>query len=184
MAKHFSPDFYVTCATVIPVLFLALAVQGRTYESVLRSLEQANTPPESAIVATISVAGVWKLIKAVPHKSWLWRSALALFRNAGQWLLLFLIVLAGGYGEGMALFVLYRGSETADERRSVFIATLGVLAVVVAIPSLAFLRANWSDINSPRPAPDDLEIVIGQPDKAEQTAEEPPDDGTAERSES
>jgi len=37
MAKNFNADFYVTCATVIPVLFLAVAVQGRAYESVLRS---------------------------------------------------------------------------------------------------------------------------------------------------
>jgi integrase len=28
----FQPDFYVTCATVIPVLFLAVAVQDTTYQ--------------------------------------------------------------------------------------------------------------------------------------------------------
>lgn len=38
VAKNFSPDFYVTCATVIPVFFLAVAVQGRAYESVLRAI--------------------------------------------------------------------------------------------------------------------------------------------------
>lgn len=36
MAKNFNPDFYVTCATVIPVLYLALVVQGSTYQAMLR----------------------------------------------------------------------------------------------------------------------------------------------------
>ena len=35
VANNFPSDFYVTCASVIPVLFLALAVQGRVYEWVL-----------------------------------------------------------------------------------------------------------------------------------------------------
>jgi hypothetical protein len=35
-------DFHVTCATVISVLFLALAVQGRAYELVLRTSERAK----------------------------------------------------------------------------------------------------------------------------------------------
>jgi hypothetical protein len=38
--QSFNADFYVTCATVIPVLFLAVAVQGRAYESMLRSAQR------------------------------------------------------------------------------------------------------------------------------------------------
>jgi hypothetical protein len=37
MAKNPDTDFYVTCATVIPVLFLALALQGRPYDSLIRA---------------------------------------------------------------------------------------------------------------------------------------------------
>jgi hypothetical protein len=37
VTKHFNADFYITCATVIPVLYLALAVQGGTYEAMLKA---------------------------------------------------------------------------------------------------------------------------------------------------
>jgi hypothetical protein len=41
MAKGFDSDFYVTCATVIPVLYLALVVQGGTYDVMLKTALQA-----------------------------------------------------------------------------------------------------------------------------------------------
>jgi hypothetical protein len=36
MAENFNANFYVTCATVIPVLFLAAAVQGQAFVFVLQ----------------------------------------------------------------------------------------------------------------------------------------------------
>jgi hypothetical protein len=38
MAENYYADFYVTCATVIPVFLLVVAVQARTYEGALESL--------------------------------------------------------------------------------------------------------------------------------------------------
>jgi len=40
MAESFNADFYVTCATVIPVLFVSLAVQAQSYEDSLRRGER------------------------------------------------------------------------------------------------------------------------------------------------
>jgi len=40
MAESFNADFYVTCATVIPVLFVSLTVQAQSYESELRQGER------------------------------------------------------------------------------------------------------------------------------------------------
>jgi hypothetical protein len=37
-------DFYVTCATVIPVLFLAVAVEGRTFESLVTTPRSRRIP--------------------------------------------------------------------------------------------------------------------------------------------
>jgi hypothetical protein len=42
MTRDFPSDFYVTCATVIPVLFLALIVQGGAHESLLRTARLAG----------------------------------------------------------------------------------------------------------------------------------------------
>jgi len=36
MTEKFNADFYVTCATVIPVLFLAAAVQGQAFAFLLQ----------------------------------------------------------------------------------------------------------------------------------------------------
>jgi hypothetical protein len=36
VADNFNADFYITCATVIPVLFIAVTLQGQVYEAVLR----------------------------------------------------------------------------------------------------------------------------------------------------
>lgn len=41
-APAFNADFYITAATVIPVLFLAFAVQGRTYQDMLQAIRRAK----------------------------------------------------------------------------------------------------------------------------------------------
>jgi hypothetical protein len=41
-APAFNADFYMTAATVIPVLFLAIAVQGSTYTDILRIAHDAG----------------------------------------------------------------------------------------------------------------------------------------------
>jgi len=45
VAKSFDPDFYITCATVIPVRFIAVAVQGGPCESLLRAWQEVETHP-------------------------------------------------------------------------------------------------------------------------------------------
>ena len=55
-AQHYNADFYTVAATVIPVLFLAVAVQGPAYEGLLRygaerarrsrALWESNDPPD------------------------------------------------------------------------------------------------------------------------------------------
>ena len=49
MAKGYDSDFYVVCATVIPVLFLAAAVQGNAYKNVLGAATRAAvTKPDDS----------------------------------------------------------------------------------------------------------------------------------------
>ena len=45
MTDKFQPDFYITCASVIPVLFLAVAVEGRVYRWALSTSERAEVLP-------------------------------------------------------------------------------------------------------------------------------------------
>jgi hypothetical protein len=55
--------------------------------------------------------------------------------------ILLVSVTACGLGEGLALYVLYRGSESIGDRRDVLVATLFLVAVVLAGPFLVGARA-------------------------------------------
>jgi hypothetical protein len=55
MAKTFDVDFYVTCATVIPVLFLAVAVQGSAYASLLRAWQKTQRVSQEGSQAYLKV---------------------------------------------------------------------------------------------------------------------------------
>jgi hypothetical protein len=119
MAKNFNADFYVTSATVIPVLFLAVAVQGRVSEGVERS---------------------WMAMQRDPYASQPW------MRWIKKWALVYLwfavpviLVFSGFIGEFGALSALYRGSEDPGQRADVFIATL-ILVFIVALGPLHVSR--------------------------------------------
>jgi hypothetical protein len=42
MSHNYPSDFYVTTATVIPVLYLAIAVQGPAYQNMLKAAHRTN----------------------------------------------------------------------------------------------------------------------------------------------
>jgi len=118
VAKNFNADFYVTCATVIPVLFLAVAVQGRAYESVLRAARMAA--------------------QARHGKRWT-RQLGPVGIAVSLRLIAYAVVFAGGYGEFLALWALYLRSELRGMRASVLAATVALVVVVSAGPALAYL---------------------------------------------
>ena len=124
MAKDPS-DFYVTCASVIPVLFLAVAVQGRTYESVVQALVKVQA--EIKKKAKASGGSIWALTVPSYKANAVLVTALA-------------ILVAGGVGEFLALEVLYTGSERPGQRVWVLVLTLLLLAVVVVGPAVSLLR--------------------------------------------
>jgi hypothetical protein len=120
VAKSFPSDFYVTCATVIPVLFVALIVQGGTYEAMLRTaLDAAQTLPRRN--RDIAAAHVLPVVA-------------------------YLTFAAGLLGEALALVVLYRGADTHAIRISVLITTLILLVMVTAVPGWKWWRAQQAVI--------------------------------------
>jgi hypothetical protein len=104
----FDADFFVTCATVIPVLFLALVVQDGTFT---RIIERAMKTTDSAV-----------------HSAW---------RDfTGQLLgsVAYLIWVAGALGEYAALDALYARSNV--DGQFVFVTTVILLIAVAARPWL------------------------------------------------
>jgi hypothetical protein len=86
--KTFNSDFYVVCATVIPVPFLAVAVQGNAYKAVLDA--------------------AMKAARANANDGWL-RQMSALARSRTLQIIGYFIWSAGAIGEIQALQVLYQG---------------------------------------------------------------------------
>jgi hypothetical protein len=104
MAENFHADFYITCATVIPVLFLASAVQGQALVLLVQRAGRGTARQREHVLL--------RFFK---------------FRVAA-------IVIAGFVGEPIALWVLYWESERPWQRSTVFAATLILLAAVAAVP--------------------------------------------------
>lgn len=113
-AQPFNNTFYATVATIIPVLFLAIAVQGRAYDRIL-----GNWHDITGLVSQIARFLVIRAPGAV-----LVISALI---AAGSGLLLlvgFAIIAAGGYGELLAVYALYQGHDQPTTRQVVLLATI------------------------------------------------------------
>jgi hypothetical protein len=130
VANRFDPDFYITCATVIPVLFLAVAV-GSSYKTLLRT----------AVAAARARRGVqgWKR-QLRPYLV----SRILLLTAYAIWV-------AGAVGEFFALQVLYQGHEQTGDRTIVFAGTIVLVAAASAGPLGAYLdvRGELRKLGSP-----------------------------------
>lgn len=119
MTNHFNSDFYITVATVIPVLFLAIVVQGPTYErmfeSAARSTLRFGHHPNFVDLLVAVVSSLLVLIA-------------------------FLIVFVGGFGEVIAIYTLYQGHDDSGTRSMVYLATVFLIIVAVAGPLLSYTR--------------------------------------------
>ena len=115
--------FYATVATVIPVLFIALAVQDTTYQELLRLWQNVRIPrprTSSRILRFFTDIGTYAV-------------------REGLYIVVVFILLAGGYGEFSAIYALY---QDHDAGRSLVLRLVALLIVaVVARPALAFIRA-------------------------------------------
>lgn len=108
--------FYATAATVIPVLFVALAVQGAAGQQIGRLL---------------NIMSVWGGRSAQRTAV----AAIAVVVLTGSF---GLIVGAGGLDEFLAIYALYQGQDIIDTRQSVLMSVLSLIIIAVAGPLLTF----------------------------------------------
>jgi hypothetical protein len=125
-APAFNATFYSTVATVIPVLFLAIAVQGRGYEDLLKAFTSAYrrwmTP------------GSW--LRALP-------TAVILI---GASMLAFVILVFGALGEVLAVYALYQQQAVSSTTLSVFLAVMFMVLMTAAGPVRAYGRAVFAPL--------------------------------------
>jgi hypothetical protein len=119
-AKTFPSDFYVTAATVIPVLFLAVAVQGPAYENMITTAIRMTRPYVTAKVTLRSFA------RAVAGAAII---ALAV------------ILIMTVQGEIVALSALMTESATRADQNNVYTSVLTLLIAVIVPPVGIMIRA-------------------------------------------
>lgn len=130
VVKTFQPDFYVTCATVIPVLFLAVAVQGPFYQDLLDALVKAARAP----------------VDAPPIRAF-WAYVAMLLVDIVTWV----VVGSGVLGEFLALLALYLGQEVA--RAIVLVAALIQLLAAATGPIARYRAASKLSLGWGPPGP-------------------------------
>jgi hypothetical protein len=143
-APAFNGLFYATAATIIPVFFLALAVQGRMYADLLqtaRALARARRHP----VFTRTADG------RLPRSSRLEMGTV----NGLAWFAALLIPISGFFGEQGAIIALYRGSDNSSTRIIVLVSTLFLLVAVAMGPVVTFIRLPYREQRKPEPGKTD-----------------------------
>ncbi len=115
--------FYATAATVIPVLFLAIAVQGDTYNGLLRAADTATRRVARTRGAPLRQRAIVSLTALVPLL-------------IGE-----LIVGTGALGEIWAISTLYHQKDSPLERGIVFGATSFLILALFAGPAQQFLKS-------------------------------------------
>jgi hypothetical protein len=115
--------FYATVATVIPVLFIALAVQGTAYQSVLKSVDAADRRQteiglRSGPARAAAFTYLFVFIIAV--------------------LFLFILVVVA-YAEVQAIYALYQGHASGSTALSVLNGVILLIIITAAPPVIAFL---------------------------------------------
>jgi hypothetical protein len=121
MAVNYYSDFYVTCATVIPVFLLVVAVQARTYESALAPLPKKSRGIRRVLLVIAyvvvlfggfgEVGALWELLEKQDTPGWrtiVFAATLALLG----------VVLYGPlFGNVRAAFGALRADQAQQERR-------------------------------------------------------------------
>jgi hypothetical protein len=132
-APAFNGLFYTTAATIIPVLFLALAVQGNAYANLLKAFSD---------------------VSAHPGHTWPWyRKSAAIIASGVLLPTAYLIVVFGAYSEVVAVYALYQQQADPVAESGVLIGTVFMVIATVAGPAFAFLRALLTSLGLIRDVP-------------------------------
>ena len=130
-APAFNSNFYITAATAIPTLFVALAVQGNGYENLLKASARLSQRGEGNRHGwAIAIAGSSALIGI----------AIAI---------LFFAIL----GEILAVYALYQQQAESGTEVYVLVGTVAFVLATAAGPAITFARFYYrAFIRRPMPA--------------------------------
>jgi hypothetical protein len=140
LARHhaappaFNGLFYGTAATLIPVFFLALAVQGGLYETLLRGADKAADYEQKGANAAFLrqiAGGAVGLAGIIPQ------------------LIAYAILAFGIGGEITAINALSNQKAGSDAHAFVYLAAIVLAGAIGLSPALAFLASLWRSTGAP-----------------------------------
>jgi hypothetical protein len=152
MKDTFNSNFYITAAAILPVLYLALTLQGSTFEGLMKQwinvsknlplpfegIPRARVVKFSAFVVMVTFATV--------------------------------IIIFGMAAEFLALLALYQQKVSAGVGQFILISMTGLLVVVIAVPFYRFVVTAYGALA------DRLKVIKEYKKIYEQSASESPDD--------
>jgi hypothetical protein len=138
MKGPFNTDFYATAATVIPVFYLALAVQGSTFGAMLTWLSRIVPGARKGYIVLTLTEGRLVWMRRIPRFIWLgsWGIAACAF---GTVVAVTLSLAANLLSEIFAIWALFYGRQSSAWQAQWVLWSLISLAFVIA--SVTFARA-------------------------------------------
>lgn len=121
MKDTFNSNFYITAAAIGPVLYLALTLQGSTFEGIMKQWENlgrnfplpVNPAPRAMLFRLIGVVTI------------------AVFATV--------IILFGAIAELLALLALYQQKASPGVGQFILFSMVGLLVIATAVPLYRFL---------------------------------------------
>ena len=158
MKTTFNRDFYATITTVIPVLYLALTVQGPLYSSMLKRAWSGLLRKERDLELSLRL--------------------LRVSISVGLIIAAVVILAAGLGGEILAIFALYNGSS-AQAGPWVLLSVIALVVATAVGPFWAFLRLPCSTCSWGHPPTGSETAMAAAPGRHLATITPTLDDGTA-----
>jgi hypothetical protein len=124
MPHAFNENFYIVTATVNPLFFLALTLQGSFYESLIKRINAGVKLPAS---------------ESERHG---WKAEIAQTAFTAIWIFANVIPLAGFFAEFGSIAALYHQADFPVGREIVYWSTMGMIFLTAAIPGSMLLRTN------------------------------------------
>ena len=150
MHNAFNANFYIASATVIPLFYITLTLQGPLVEDLQRWLRKGGTSVDKWLDSTPNRGDSLPVRKYFANglRAWIYILAWTAF-DVVLFLSGMLIVLAGILGEGIALWSLFYESDTILTRQIVFWSMICLLGLMARRPTLAIFKVTWIDWSEP-----------------------------------
>lgn len=142
MHDPFNSNFYIVAATVIPLLYVALILQGSVTEDLERMNKKIGQYEDRLLINAQKYPSKFEHY-AHDLRFWLIAYIWATLGIVIAFVLSVVAILAGILAEGLSLWCLFNQSDNLWVREIVLWSTLTLLAAMAFRPILAIFKATW-----------------------------------------